>query len=140
MEQSDVDNLDDWVLNHHGRLRLAADIAQAAAKETATCHKRTYDRRLSAALLRPGDQVLLRNHKPHGRNKIQDRWEPDPFLVIRQNHPDVPVFTVRLGGRGLTRVVHKEQLKHCIFQALVKKRSIPKNKCCSRYQLLSQVM
>lgn len=85
------------MLNHHRRLRLAVDIAQDAAKEIAGEYMTVDSVQLSSG---PGDQVLLRNHKPNERNKIQDRWVPYPFLVIRQNSPDVPAFTVRLRGRG----------------------------------------
>ena len=63
-----------------------------------------------------GDRVLVRNLGLKNKHKLSDRWEEDPYVVVDQPNPDIPVFKVRPEKRnGRERVLHRNLLLPCNF-------------------------
>ncbi len=64
-----------------------------------------------AAILDEGDRVLVKLLVFEGRHKISDKWESDPYLVLRKPNPDIPVYDVqREDGVGRVRTLHRNHL------------------------------
>ena len=77
------------------RLCFAYNKAKEAAKQSAAQHKRHYDLRVrSSGILHPGDRVLVRNVGIRGKQKLADRWERQPYVVVNQPSPNIPVYEV----------------------------------------------
>ena len=86
------------------RLATAYRRAQESAKKTSEINKRHYDRKAHATKILPGDLVLVRNVTLRGKQKIADRWENEPYQVLDQPNPDVPVFDVRIADKRSRRI------------------------------------
>ena len=79
------------------RLDFAYKTAQEAAKRGTAQHKRYYDLKVrSTGALQPGDRVLVKNVGLRGKQKLADRWERQPYIILSQPNPDIPVYTVKL--------------------------------------------
>ncbi|XP_065423165.1 uncharacterized protein LOC135975608 [Chrysemys picta bellii] len=111
--KNEMTNYDDQVKGHHDRLKTAWKVALRTTKDRAQSRKGTYDSKSSGALIRSGDCVPLRSRRRRRCNKIQDKWKPNPPIVVTHNNPELPVYANQpeRGGPGI--VVHRDQLKHC---------------------------
>ena len=56
------------------------------------------------------DLVLIKRVAWKGRHKIQNKWEPDEYVVVSQPNKNVPVYRVKPIGEGKERVLHKNLL------------------------------
>ena len=77
------------------RLTEAYNKAKTTALETSKNSKQLYDKRARYTKLIPGDLVLVRNVSVRGKCKLGDKWEKDPYIVIAQPNPEIPVFDVK---------------------------------------------
>ena len=60
--------------------------------------KQRYDKTAKTSKLEPGDLVLVRRKDFQEKHKILDRWESDPYEVIKQREDGLPVFVVANNG------------------------------------------
>ena len=56
--------------------------------------------------------VLVRNVSIRGKQKLADRWEQHPYVVVRQVHSSTPVYEVRKEGTRFkkSRILHRNLL------------------------------
>ena len=81
--------------------------AQAAARKAA------YDIGAKEHPLAVGQRVWLRN-RARGRNKIQDWWDPQVFIVVGKTGTSHNVYTIEPeNGNGAARNVNRVNLKPC---------------------------
>jgi hypothetical protein len=73
-------------------------------------NKARYDIKAKAAILQPGDCVLVRNVHLRGKHKLADKWSTEIYVVEGQPNPDIPVFSVRPVDGGKERVLHRNLL------------------------------
>ncbi|KAL5009606.1 hypothetical protein ScPMuIL_011911 [Solemya velum] len=94
---------------------------KAAAHESAKNslqQKERYDRKVREHKLEVGDRVLVRKVGLVGKQKLADKWEQEPYLVIKIPDNEIPVFKVkREDGQGPTRTLHRNLLAFNPFPA-----------------------
>ena len=58
-----------------------------------------------------GDRVLVKIVAFEGKHKLSNKWEDEPYVVLRQPNPDIPVYVVRKeSGEGRKRTLHRNLL------------------------------
>lgn len=106
LEQPSHDNVDRFVAN----LKKAYAVCTRKLDEKRIKYKKFYDSKISRDIqsLKVGDIVLVKNERPY--NKIDNRWKPEPYIVISQPNTDIPVFEVKDMDTDVMRVKHRNQL------------------------------
>lgn len=108
------DSLEGWVQSHHQTLLQAYASVRNNAERRNHWNQRHYNRNTRTLPLLPGERVLMRNFRRRAQGKLAPRWLPAPFVVVRQSHPDRPVFTIRPEGKdGPCRTLHLNNLRPC---------------------------
>lgn len=93
------------------RLETSYNLAQQNVKQSQERQKDFYDRKVRGATLKTGDRILVKIVSFTGKHKIADKWESEPYLVLSQPNPDIPVYRVhREDKSGKVRTLHRNLL------------------------------
>ena len=91
-------------------LTEATQLARQCSEKEAIRQKHHFDRRADALTLWPGDEVLLRCPSYRDRRKIADKWEDEPYIVLGQLAPDLPVYRIQAVNTKQVRQEHRNRL------------------------------
>ncbi|GAA6106495.1 uncharacterized protein LOC121887483, partial [Tachysurus ichikawai] len=77
-------------------MKEACEIAREHANKCAERNKKNYDLKVRCTDLNPGSRVLVKNLTPRGgTGKLQNYWENEVHVVLRQVANDVPIYEVK---------------------------------------------
>lgn len=110
---------DNWVKCHQQRLQYAFDKARQHRDSEMARQKRHFDHKTQDSPLAPGDRVLLQDMRARSRGKLADRWEQQPYVVVKQPNVELPVYVIRPESSHKEKVVHRNALKLCPLPPLL---------------------
>ncbi|MGH0191846.1 UNVERIFIED_CONTAM: hypothetical protein FKN15_077705 [Acipenser sinensis] len=105
---------EDYVVQFQNVLQEAYHLASLHSRKAKADQKRKYDEKATEVYFRPGDRVLVANKSQRGKQKLGDKWERRPHIVVRKQG-DLPVYTLRPEDGGEERTLHQNLLKPCTF-------------------------
>ena len=92
----------------------AYDVAQKESAKKGQKYTGHYDRKVRNSKLKVGDRVLVLSVR--SKNKLGDKWERNPYVVIDKPNFDLPVFKVQQeGNKGVIRTLHRNLLLPFMF-------------------------
>lgn len=77
------------------RLQFAYKVASKEAEKSAARNKAGYDLKVREATLDIGDRVLVRLVGLRGKQKLADKWEKSPYIVVSKPINNIPVYKVQ---------------------------------------------
>ena len=89
------------------RLNYAFQKATKVANQQANKYKSSYDKSIKGPQLQEKDLVLVKVVAHKGRHKLQDKWEPEEYVVVEQPIAGTPVQPVTGGN---IRTLHRNLL------------------------------
>ena len=104
-------SMSSYVSNMKDRLRKSYELATKATQKAQQRQKSHYDLRSRGGKVEVDDLVLVKIVAFDGKHKLANKWEEEPYRVLRQPNPDVPVYEVqRESGEGRKRILHRNLL------------------------------
>ena len=92
------------------RLNYAFQKASKYSDQQAKKYKQGYDKSVKGPQLHENDLVLVKIVAHKGRHKLQDRWEPEKYVVIEQPIAGTPVYKVKPVNGNNVRTLHRNLL------------------------------
>ena len=92
------------------RLNYAFQKASKYSDQQAKKYKQGYDKSVKGPQLHENDLVLVKIVAHKGRHKLQDRWEPEEYVVIEQPIAGTPVYKVKPVNGSNVRTLHRNLL------------------------------
>ena len=92
------------------RLNYASQKATKVANQQANKYKSSYDKSIKGPQLQEKDLVLVKIVAHKGRHKLQDKWEPEEYVVVEQPIAGTPVYRVQPVTGGNIRTLHRNLL------------------------------
>ena len=92
------------------RLNYAFQKATKVANQQANKYKSSYDKSIKGPQLQEKDLVLVKIVAHKGRHKLQDKWEPEEYVVVEQPIAGTPVYRVQPVTGGNIKTLHRNLL------------------------------
>lgn len=110
LDQEEMTSHQRYVENLRKDLKEAYQQAVVASNKSHQRNKQSYDLRIRPHLLEEGDRVLVRALGGTGKQKLKDKWNSIPHVVL-EKLPNLPVYRVRPEKeRGGVRTLHRDHL------------------------------
>ena len=91
-------------------LNYAFQKANKVANQQASKYKTSYDKSIRGPQLQEKDIVLVKIVAHKSRHKLQDKWEPEEYVVVEQPIAGTPVYRVQPVTGGNIRTLHRNLL------------------------------
>ena len=107
---SDNSSISRYIQKLRRRLNYAFQKASKYSDQQVSKYKHSYDKSVKGPQLHENDLVLVKIVAHKGRHKLQDRWEPEEYVVIEQPIAGTPVYKVKPVNGDNVRTLHRNLL------------------------------
>ena len=100
----------DYLEELQERLEKTHQVVQKHREKAQTKQEKYYNKKAKTVKITVGDKVLVKRLAFDGKHKIADKFESEPYYVIEQPRPDIPVFKLRSYESNKERTLHQNHL------------------------------
>ena len=94
-EPTNKKTYDKFVESWRNEMKVAMEIAGENAEKMRQSNIKSYNKKVHGNEIEVGEQVLLRNFQKGGTGKLRTHFE-NAVYIVKEKHPDVPVFVISL--------------------------------------------